>query len=47
MTYVEGRGGLQLVAERDVGVPMRAETARQNALEDRSLAALRAEQDRR
>jgi hypothetical protein len=46
MTYQEGRAGLQLVAERDVGQPLRAHNRAQDALEDRSLEALRREQDR-
>jgi hypothetical protein len=41
MTYIEGMAGLQLVAEQEVGVPMREQTRQENAREDRSMAALR------
>lgn len=41
MTFQEGMAGLQLVAEQEVGVPMRDATRRENAREDRSIEALR------
>lgn len=44
MTYAEGRAAMQLLAEREIGVPLREHARRENAAEDRSIAALRREQ---
>ncbi len=43
MSYLEGRAALQLVAEREVGVPMRQAIEDENAREDASIARLRKE----
>lgn len=46
MTYQEAMAGLQLVAERDIGIPHRQARAEEDLRMDRSAAALKAEQDR-
>lgn len=44
MTYVEAMAAMQLIAEEGYGIHKRADTADENAREDRSREALRREQ---
>jgi hypothetical protein len=47
MTFEEGLAALQVIAEETYGVPMREAQAREDARFDRSLDALRREQQER
>ena len=47
MTWEEGMAALQVIAEETFGTPMREAKAREDARFDRSLDALRREQQER